>query len=262
MCLLIVAPAGLKNVTEYELENADWGNPHGIGVSYLDNGLMTTEKMVSLHALTKLLPTLAKTPCMVHFRYATHGTKDAFNCHPFVRNNWVLAHNGVLSCPDLKIPAGHSDTHALADELAQFSFSELASVQHGLAERIGKGNKLGFFSLDGKEYFIVNEEVGHWRDGVWFSNESYVVSPSYFPKVSPKKGKKRDSVRYYSDPADYYVLSEFETTSGEEWVAYEDLYDGHVYVAPADEVYCGDLDIYGGSKDPGKYYGDEWKTGQ
>lgn len=34
--------------------------------------------------------------CIIHMRYATHGSKCRKNCHPFVENGVYFAHNGVL----------------------------------------------------------------------------------------------------------------------------------------------------------------------
>ena len=34
--------------------------------------------------------------CIIHMRFATHGSKCRKNCHPFVENGVYFAHNGVL----------------------------------------------------------------------------------------------------------------------------------------------------------------------
>lgn len=34
--------------------------------------------------------------CIIHMRWATHGSKCRKNCHPFVENGVYFAHNGVL----------------------------------------------------------------------------------------------------------------------------------------------------------------------
>jgi predicted glutamine amidotransferase len=34
--------------------------------------------------------------CIIHFRYATHGTVKTENAHPFRQGNVYFAHNGVL----------------------------------------------------------------------------------------------------------------------------------------------------------------------
>jgi len=38
-------------------------------------------------------------PCIMHFRWATHGSVKVANCHPFVKGNVAFAHNGVLPIP-------------------------------------------------------------------------------------------------------------------------------------------------------------------
>ena len=54
--------------------------------------------------------------CIVsHQRWATHGTKDADNAHPYETENYILMHNGILSgeCPDKT----KSDSWHFAQEL-------------------------------------------------------------------------------------------------------------------------------------------------
>ena len=36
-------------------------------------------------------------PCIMHFRFATHGSIKRANCHPFNINDVYFAHNGILS---------------------------------------------------------------------------------------------------------------------------------------------------------------------
>ncbi|MBQ0073622.1 MAG: class II glutamine amidotransferase [Prevotella sp.] len=38
---------------------------------------------------------------IMHFRWATHGSKKVTNCHPFTDGSTFFAHNGVLSLPSI-----------------------------------------------------------------------------------------------------------------------------------------------------------------
>ena len=39
--------------------------------------------------------------CIIHFRWATHGSIKVSNCHPFHENGVYFAHNGILSIPSV-----------------------------------------------------------------------------------------------------------------------------------------------------------------
>lgn len=39
--------------------------------------------------------------CLIHMRFATHGSKCRANCHPFSKNGVFFAHNGVLPIPSV-----------------------------------------------------------------------------------------------------------------------------------------------------------------
>ena len=40
------------------------------------------------------------------------------------------------------------------------------------ADGVGTKLKLAFLTNDG-DYLIANEELGHWKDGIWYSNDSF-----------------------------------------------------------------------------------------
>ena len=288
MCLLITAPSGIKSVTNKELKNGFNGNPDSTGIAYWDapSGRMVLKKMLSLKELIRLKKTtLDNVPCIVHFRMATHGTVDTYNCHPFERSNWVMAHNGIISRKELIIPKGKSDTHAYADMLMSMDFHTLAERRLEIEEFVGVGNKLAFFSIDGEEYFIANEKLGHWRDKVWFSNRSYEDFDDYyscaggfgFGKDRGKKGRwsslnpkqwlpaHPEPKPVFDDIDDLFVLVEFDSCTGETYVAYEDMTTGEVGVMPKEEFYEGNGghdDGFSIEYDEGSYGGDPCGLGK
>lgn len=135
---------------------------------------------------------------LIHFRIATSGGVNELNCHPFyVNDSLVMIHNGVLgSFATPKKDSPYNDTQTFIHE-----------YMVGLPDKIYKnktfrklmGEMIGhnkFVLLDNHDnYYIINENLGHWKDGVWYSNYSY---------ASPKKAKvvvdatKDDDDYYYS----------------------------------------------------------------
>lgn len=71
-------------------------NPHGFGFA-TENRIFKTLDIEEFIQELKTISTESK--CILHFRYATHGSIKVENCHPFVSDGVVMAHNGVLSIP-------------------------------------------------------------------------------------------------------------------------------------------------------------------
>jgi len=178
MCLLILKPQG-KTIPTNFLENAHQSNPHGCGVAVARNGKIKIEKSArwSADEVNKVLASNVDAPAIVHFRWATHGSKTFDNTHPFKLNdNWVAAHNGVI--PSVQTEGDESDTRAflrqhvmpLLEVGVRLDDNDILTM---LGKSMGNANKMTFLSADGS-YGIANETAGHWRDGVWYSNNSYL----------------------------------------------------------------------------------------
>lgn len=99
MCVIIYKPAGVKMPSINTLMAAYKANPHGCGFSSptLTYKSLNFSKFVNALALQN-----ESDPCLIHFRYATHGRVKLSNCHPFKRGGISFAHNGILDV----VPAG------------------------------------------------------------------------------------------------------------------------------------------------------------
>jgi hypothetical protein len=74
-----------------------------------------------------------------------------------------------------------------------------AGCREWLAEIIGESNKLAFLSADGA-VSIVSESLGHWDDGVWYSNTSYARTA--------RMASKADTAPWYADQQSWWGLEE------------------------------------------------------
>ena len=126
----------------------------------------------------------------IHMRIATHGSVCLENNHPFhIDTQTVFAHNGIM--PHEFHPPAKSDLSdtryfnkvflqnmkpiALDDELFRTAIGDI----------IGMGNKLVILSANKKlkqDSYIINEHLGQWVKGVWYSNTAHI----------PSKGVKYD----------------------------------------------------------------------
>lgn len=93
MCVIIVKPAGVEMPEFQTLAAAYMANPHGCGFCTPRGRYRTMQFNDFVNALAEVK---TEEPCIIHFRFATHGSKRESNCHPFKAGNVYFAHNGIL----------------------------------------------------------------------------------------------------------------------------------------------------------------------
>ena len=207
MCLLIFKPAGVSIPMHY-LANASIANPDGSGVAYAHDGRLTIEKAAKWGSdeIHEILKERESCPAIVHFRWATHGSKNHANTHPFQLNDsWVAAHNGVI--PNVNPIDDESDTRAFLRQnviplldVGVFLYDK--EILELLGKTMGKSNKMTFLCADGS-YGIANESSGHWKDKVWYSNHSY-LSYGTGRRYTPVTTLNPMVPRNYYGHGDYY----------------------------------------------------------
>ncbi len=176
MCVAIYKPANIQ-LTKKTLHKCFLENSDGAGFAYLDeNGHAVISKgYFSFGEFWRAYREHMPKEAIIHFRWATHGTTDKENCHPFaLPGGGALIHNGVISWADsCDIFDNRSDTRTFVDDL----LSDLLLKGNCLHEpgfkaaiegALGLGNKLVCFHK-GKPV-ILNEQQGDWKYGAWFSN--------------------------------------------------------------------------------------------
>ena len=182
MCLAIYQPCGVT-IPESHLLEGFKNNPHGAGFMYFDEtGKVQTYKSMHYDSFIDEYEAAwamhgEHSPFAVHFRWATHGTTDINNVHPFKMNEHVaVLHNGIIDCliADKKM----SDTAAFVRDYLGAMPRNWQDNEFllDLVEDYTRGSKLVILTSDPEAKFsayIVNEQLGHWADGVWYSNTSY-----------------------------------------------------------------------------------------
>ena len=217
MCLAIYKPAN-QIVCVSHLEEGFIGNPHGAGFAYLKDGAIVTRKgFFKFHDFLKAYENevSSETPALIHFRYATHGEKNEFNCHPWdvCNGEYVAIHNGILNIQstDAKSDTGHFVDLVLTPVISAMGNPAHHSVKYLIEQAIGSGNKILVMSKTG-EVTIYNEKSGTWDGGIWYSNCGYQPSRySYRTNFMPdeyyggygasstsRKGRKHKSKMRYT----------------------------------------------------------------
>lgn len=185
MCLIINIPAG-RSVPKSILCDGIDTNPDGVGLMYAKDGRLWMEKQLSwdYKDLSKHLSTMQDLNRAVHFRWATHGTINTDNVHPFQighnkKRKWCMMHNGVLT-RQLMHDKAKSDTWHFAQDLRTMldnhpDLMDNLSFRRMLKDHIGFGNKMLFMDNLGQTY-IINETAGTCKDGCWYSNTNSFYS--------------------------------------------------------------------------------------
>lgn len=96
MCVICYIPKGVDTPSKEVLKAMYKANPDGVGICTPT----MSYKGMSFNVLCKQLSKrTTDEPCLLHFRYATHGSIKKSNCHPFYDENTDthFMHNGILN---------------------------------------------------------------------------------------------------------------------------------------------------------------------
>lgn len=191
-------PGLLDDKAIERLENGAQINGDGSGWAVITGDqIITGKSMDSTTAIEGFARAYhrATGPALFHSRWATHGSKNTSNVHPFpvrkIRDTYV-AHNGIL--PSDAHPGkwdDRSDTRIFADEILPQQYRHLDSER--TRERLDKwlgGNKIAVLSTNRKyqrQLYVFGLEMGTWADGVWYSNDDFEGYGSWFNRHSGGK---------------------------------------------------------------------------
>tara|TARA_Y100000310_G_scaffold318374_1_gene372330 strand:+ start:1715 stop:2503 length:789 start_codon:yes stop_codon:yes gene_type:complete len=180
MCIAVYQPKG-KKLSKEKFHECFSRNPDGFGLMFAKGGkihiyktLDDVERAYSVYSRLHKREARGKN-MVLHFRIATHGSVNKKNCHPFrINERLALVHNGVISAVDTHKYKDMSDTRVFAKEILAklppfFEWDE--PIMRLIEEFIGR-SKLIIMDSAGMAH-IVNEGMGEWVDGMWFSNSSH-----------------------------------------------------------------------------------------
>lgn len=178
MCVIAMLPKHIA-LSHKILKNCYERNPDGFGIMAVIDGKMEVAKSMGNFNdfLTEFRQFPQNVQRAVHFRWATHGTLEEKNCHPFpVTPDLYMMHNGVIST--CEVDTSFSDTWNFAthdlgrpeimdawgpDAIARQDFREMV-------EKISADSKLLFMDGQGRS-MMTFEKDWHQERGCWFSNK-------------------------------------------------------------------------------------------
>lgn len=197
MCIAILNIK--KTLPKSYLENSFYNNDQGAGLLYVKDNELKVFKTYDEKLFIKeyfAVRKQIKTPIVLHFRIATSGFSE-YNLHPFLVNkNLGFVHNGVICGLGNK---DFSDTYQFNEMLKKLPKGFLRNhvIKELICNYIGT-DKLVFLDTN-NEWNIINENRGHWYDGNWFSNSSYVEKNDYVWAGNKKVSKQSEKYDFGSD---------------------------------------------------------------
>lgn len=206
MCIAIRKPRNVE-IDEATLRRCFIANPHGAGfVALVENkdgstGLVIQKGFFTIESFLAAYKPYAKHFCLVHFRIATSGKRDKFNCHPWELraggHRYAIIHNGRLEHPSSETMSdtGHFVKEALRPVLEKHpDFPFTKGGHEALVKAIGPKNKLVILRDDGR-VAIINKRKGITSNTVWYSNLTYlprIELPRASRPVAPAKDECDD----------------------------------------------------------------------
>ena len=227
MCIAILNTKKGGRLPKSQVQNSWDNNDMGSGLLWNKDGKLNVFKSYDyeeyLEKYNELRDDKTIGNIVLHFRIATSGYNGEHNLHPFLVNDDLgFVHNGIIKGLGNKT---FSDTYEFNDMLKKYkhNFLTCEMSKFFISEYIGY-SKLIF--LDSKDkYTIINEELGKWASGNWYSNDSYKQYNDYKYYGSTKvynktatevDGNKIDPKLTYSfddwdnEPSDIELLDEWD----------------------------------------------------
>lgn len=170
MCIIITKPEGVKMPPMAIIARCAALNPHGFGFATKDR----IYKTLSFEDFKREIKTIRKDEtAILHFRYATHGSIKASNCHPFRddKTGVSFAHNGIL---DITPIGDMTDSETafrtrIVPTIEEYGFDsdEFIMANHDI---IG-GSRFAYIDKDG-DYRLYGAFT-HYK-GCWYSNRNFM----------------------------------------------------------------------------------------
>ena len=193
MCIIVYRPKETKvqALTKKTLQRCWQSNPHGAGYMFPNRGKVIIKKgfMKFKKFWASYEEDVVKYPkrdFVCHFRIVSAGDKTPANTHPHrIRPDLAFAHNGtIIQMRDNK--SDKSDTVLFGEQILQQLPPDfyMDTVLLKLIENYISSDKMIFMDERGVQA-IVNEALGDWDGGIWYSNYSY-----YERQANHSYGKK------------------------------------------------------------------------
>lgn len=178
MCVICFVPKGHDLPSRSDLFAMHCANPHGMGFA----SKSLSYKGMDFNTFYNRLQYVPKDEdIIIHFRFATHGSINAANCHPFKRGRVWFAHNGIL---DIEPDGDKTDSQTAFDDIIYPAIRRYGidsiEVRNIIYDIIGY-SKFAFIGDDGRARLFGRYEK---FKGCLCSNLNFIHRLRYTPRYS------------------------------------------------------------------------------
>ena len=177
MCVICYAPAGVP-LPDVETRRRMWDrNRDGAGYMTIKDGRLEVRKgFMTFEHFEEFVANLDQSqPRVLHYRIGTNGANTPENTHPWpIDEHSALVHNGIISW--LAGDKSVSDSKRLAELIRNYSLDSDTSkivLEHAIGHNKVVILQTGWCSTLGNSVIILNEKLGEWHEGCWYSNSGY-----------------------------------------------------------------------------------------
>ncbi len=166
MCVICIKPANVQLPNKQIIRAMAECNPDGFGFAATNGMNCKTMDFNTFYKSLKNVP--ASAAIIMHFRWATHGSTNVRNCHPFYdkETNVWFAHNGVLPI-DSTNDRTDSEIYFRSDLVPAIKKYGLASRDFdSVADRLRGTSRFAY--MQGEQIYIQGDYYEH--GGCYFSN--------------------------------------------------------------------------------------------
>lgn len=172
MCQIIYKPT-TKTFNFAYLDKAQKFNKDGYGIMWYEDKTAKSYTTLDYTSFKLVMKALESKSCVVHLRNTSAGLTNLDNCHPFIVPTGYMMHNGtILTLKDYKDK--DSDTAKLADLICDTVYDKISDISPLLQCIVGNTINRLVFLEDSGEVTIINEDLGIWEDGIWYSNDYHL----------------------------------------------------------------------------------------
>ncbi len=170
MCVIIWSPDG--KIPKDHVLNAMVAHPDGWGFAVPTGKGITTCRSTDFKRFINAWVARPAGPVLLHARWASCGEISQPNCHPFrVRgHNMVAAHNGTIAGYGSDEVSDTRDFIAKVLEPMPQRFDAEPAIVRALEAALA-GSKMVLLRAAGPPT-ILNEGLGIWKGGRWYSNHT------------------------------------------------------------------------------------------
>lgn len=188
MCIIIVKPYN-QVIPETVLEKSLSQNQDGFGL-YAYSPEMGGKVYRTIHYNNYFKPQIDKYNkeeyfLIAHYRLTSAGNNNLKNVHPFnIRKGWWMFHNGHFE--HAYYHRFKSDTNIVSDALKKIKYPDqnIPAICHMMDNMTD--SRLVFVKND--DYHIVNEPLGKWSGGIWYSQTGPIKTIPLFVYGTLKEG--------------------------------------------------------------------------